>query len=118
ICQRMKKHIPALSALLAFATSVLPVQAQGHYKSFIVSTYAIQGTVQGLMNGNPDPAASWGALTRNLKIDKIYIEVMRNHTLVNETGLEKLQKFYLDQGVQVCGGLAYSVSEANGYQGF
>jgi hypothetical protein len=114
----MKKHLPTLSALLAFATFVLPVQAQGHYQSFIVSTYAIQGTVQGLMNGNPDPAASWSNLTRNLKIDKIYIEVMRNHTLVNEAGLEKLKKFYQDQGVQVCGGLAYSVSEANGYQGF
>ena len=43
---------------------------------------------------------------------------MRNHTLVDEAGLEKLKKFYQDQGVQVCGGLAYSVSEANGYQGF
>ena len=43
---------------------------------------------------------------------------MRNHTLVDEAGLEKLKKFYQDQGVQVCGGLAFSVSEANGYQGF
>ena len=43
---------------------------------------------------------------------------MRNHTLVDEAGLEKLKKFYQDQGVQVCGGLAYSISEANGYQGF
>jgi len=61
-----------------------PSFAQGHYKSFIVSTYAVQGTVQGLMNGNPVPAQSWAMLTRNLKIDKIYIEVMRNHTLVDE----------------------------------
>ena len=114
----MKKHIPTLTALLAFATSVLPVQAQGHYKSFIVSTYIIQGTAQGLMNGNTDPAESWAILTRNLKVDKVYIEVMRNHTLVNEAGLDMLKKFYQDQGVQVCGGLAYSISEANGYQGF
>jgi len=95
-----------------------PSFAQGHYKSFIVSTYAVQGTVQGLMNGNPDPAQSWAMLTRNLKIDKIYIEVMRNHTLVDEAGLDKLKKFFQDQGVEVCGGLAYSISESNGYQGF
>jgi len=43
---------------------------------------------------------------------------MRNHTLVDETGLEKLKKFYQDQGVEVCGGLAYSTTETNGYQGF
>lgn len=108
----------ALAVLLAFGTSAVSVQAQGHYKSFIVSTYATQGTVQGLMNGNPDPAESWAVLNRNLKIDKIYIEVMRNHTLVDEAGLEKLKKFYQSQGVEVCGGLAFSVSEANGYQGF
>ena len=114
----MKNSFQFLAFLWAIAVWALPSLAQGHYKSFIVSTYATQGTVQGLMNGNPDPAQSWAALTRNLKIDKIYVEVMRNHTLVDEAGLEKLKKFYQDQGVQVCGGLAYSVSESNGYQGF
>jgi hypothetical protein len=114
----MKKHIQTLVIFLAFGTLAVQVHAQGHYKSFIVSTYATQGTVQRLMSGDLDPTESWSNLTRNLKIDKIYIEVMRNHTLVDEAGLEKLKKFYQDKGVQVCGGLAYSVSEANGYQGF
>jgi len=65
-----------------------------------------------------DPAVTWSNLTRNLKVDKIYIEVMRNHTLVDEAGLDKLKKFYQDQGVQVCGGLAFSVSESYGFQSF
>jgi len=114
----MKKHLQLLAVVLAFGASVASVPAQNHYKSFTVSTYVIQGTVQGLMNGNPDPAVSWSNLTRNLKFDKIYLEVMRNHTLVDEVGLDKLKKFFQDQGVQVCGGLAYSISEFNGYQGF
>jgi hypothetical protein len=114
----MNKRTHAFSILLAIAMWTQHVQAQGHYKSFIVSTYATQGTVQRLMSGDLDPAESWSTLTRNLKIDKIYIEVMRNHTLVDEAGLEKLKKFYQDRGVKVCGGLAYSISEANGYQGF
>jgi len=114
----MKKHVAALAVLLTLATWAGPVQAQTHYKSFTVSTYIIQGTVRSLMSGDLDPAESWSRLTRNLKVDKVYIEVMRNHTLVDEAGLEKLKKFYQDQGVQVCGGLAYSISEANGYQGF
>jgi hypothetical protein len=114
----MEPYARALAILLAFGAWAVPAQAQGHYKSFTVSTYAIQRTVQGLMNGNPDPAQSWSTLTRNLKIDKIYLEVMRNHTLVDEAGLEQLKKFYEDQGVQVCGGLAYSVSESYGFQGF
>ena len=107
-----------LLLLLACGTAALTASAQGHYKSFTVSTYIIQGTVQSLMDGRMDPAETWSNLTRNLKVDKVYIEVMRNHTLVDEAGLEKLKKFFQDQGVQVCGGLAFSVSEANGYQGF
>lgn len=99
-------------------TFTIPVRAQRNYKSFIVSTYATEGTVQSLMNGNLDPAQSWSNLTRNLKVDKIYVEVMRNHRLLDESGLEKLKKFFEGQGVKVCGGLAFSVSEANGYQGF
>jgi len=114
----MKKYIQALTVLLAVSGGASVVVAQKNYKSFIVSTYAIQGTVQSLMNGRLDPVETWTNLTRNLKIDKIYLEVMRNHTLVDESGLEKLKKFYEEQGVQVCGGLAFSVSEANGYQGF
>ena len=117
----MRNRIRALAAFLAlgtFAMSPMSVHAQGNYKSFTVSTYIIQGTVRDLMDGQLDPAESWATLTRNLKVDKVYIEVMRNHTLVDEAGLEKLKKFYQDKGVEVCGGLAYSVSEANGYQGF
>ncbi len=114
----MKKYIQRLAVLLAFGAWTLPAWSQGHYQSFIVSTYVIQGTAQSLMNGKLDLAQSWSVLTRNLKIDKVYIEIMRNHTLVEEAGLEKLKKFFQDQGVQVCGGLAYSISESNGYQGF
>ena len=114
----MKKYLLLLLAFPVFQNLALSARAQGHYKSFVVSTYATQGTVQRLMSGDLDPAESWSNLTRNLKVDKIYIEVMRNHTLVDEAGLEKLKKFYQSQGVEVCGGLAFSVSEANGYQGF
>jgi hypothetical protein len=110
----------AAKSVLQFAliAAACPALADGNYKSFAVSTYAIQGTVQSMMNGNLDPAQSWSTLTRNLKIDKIYIEVMRNHTLVDEAGLDKLKEFFQSKGVQVCGGLAYSISERNGYQGF
>ena len=102
-----------LIPFLMLVTWNVTVRAQGHYKSFIISTYAPEGTVRNLMDGKLDPAESWAKLTRNLKIDKIYLEVMRNHTLVDEAGLEKLKKFYQDKGVQVCGGLAFSISEAN-----
>lgn len=110
--------ITAVLALLTASVAQARAQGQRHYQSFIVSTYATQRTVQSLARGDLDPARSWAKLTRNLKIDKIYIEVMRNHTLVSESSLEKLIKFYQSQGVQVCGGLAFSISEANGYEGF
>ncbi|MDH7599299.1 MAG: hypothetical protein QHH07_06640 [Sedimentisphaerales bacterium] len=108
------KTIAVLALLIWSATNL----DAGQYKSFVVSTYVIQGTVQGLMRGNPDPEQSWSVLTRNLKIDKIYLEVMRNRNLVDEAGLDRLKRFFQEKGVQVCGGLAYSVNEAYGFQGF
>ena len=114
----MKTLAPKLAAILTLAALAFSAKAESHYKSFTVSTYVTQGTVQSLMDGRMDPAETWSNLTRNLKVDKVYIEVMRNHTLVDEAGLEKLKQFFQDRGVEVCGGLAYSVSEANGYQGF
>lgn len=115
----MKNYTQLLAVLLVFGMRTeCHAQPENHYQSFIVSTYVIQGTVQGLMKGNPDPTQSWATLTRNLKVDKIYLEVMRNHTLVDEAGLDKIKQFFKDHGVEVCGGLAYSISEFNGYQGF
>jgi hypothetical protein len=90
----MKRPIQTLAVPLASVALACAANAQGHHKSFIVSTYAIHGTVQNLMNGSLDPAETWSNLTRNLKIDKLYLEVMRNYTLVYETGLEKLKKFF------------------------
>ena len=88
-------------------------------KSFVVSTYIIQGTTTQLMNStDAQLETAYANLTRNLKLDKIYIEVMRNHTLVNEAGLDRLKKFFESKGLVVCGGLAYSVSESYGFQSF
>jgi hypothetical protein len=112
--QHLQTPAVSLALLLALGTWAAPARAENHYRSFIVSTYVILGTVQGLMNGNPDPAVSWSNLTRNLKVDKIYLEVMRNHRLIDEAGLEKLKRFYQDQGVQVCGGLAYGLRRRQG----
>jgi len=114
----MKKNLKSLAVLVVVGTLAFSGRAQDHYRSFIVSTYVTERTMHQLMDGELDPAESWSNLTRNLKIDKIYLEVMRNHTLVDEAGLEKLKKFYEAQGVQVCGGLAFSISETRGYEGF
>ena len=48
----------SLFALLAGAAWAIPVRAQGHYQSFIVSTYATQQTMRQLMDGELDPATS------------------------------------------------------------
>ena len=91
IVKRLPKKSAILLALMALAFAA---KAQGHYQRFTVSTYMIQGTVQSMIDGKMDVAETWSNLTRNLKIDKIYIEVMRNHTLVDEAGLEKLKKLF------------------------
>lgn len=52
----MRKHIKVQIILYALGVLVFSVQAQGNCKSFTVSTYVIQGTVQWLVAGRLDSA--------------------------------------------------------------
>ena len=114
---RRTSLVAAAAAAAALAASARPASA-GRFEHFTVSTYLMQPTVQQMMDGRLDPADSFAYIDARLKLDKLYIETMRNRTLVDEPKLEKLAAFYRSKGLTVCGGLAYSVSERNGYQGF
>ncbi|MGO8765585.1 MAG: hypothetical protein ACLQSR_10705, partial [Limisphaerales bacterium] len=99
----------ALCFMLLFST---PAKA-GQYTNFEVSIYIPAGIVRSLDN----PASlsnQWNRISGQLKVDKVYIEVQRDRTMVSDETLERVKKFFLDRGVQVAGGMALSDGSIGG----
>ena len=59
-------------------------------------------------------ADDWARIGRQLKVDKVYIEVQRDHRVADDALLEQVKKFFLDQGVKVAGGMALSDGSMGG----
>jgi hypothetical protein len=114
----MSRRPLILTALaLATTTAVLaappapPSQATtapASHQSFAVSVYCVVGTLGGTAQ-NPlnlqQLAQTWDTVSRQLKIDKVYIETVRDQTELTEDAIEPLKKFFTDRGVQVAGGM-------------
>ena len=53
-------------------------------------------------------------ISRQLKVDKVYIEVQRDRRLLDDELAEQVKKFFLDHGVRVAGGMALSDGSIGG----
>src|SRR5580698_3232120 len=96
-----------LRALLALAFFVFlhPLFCTaGNYTNFTVAIYIPVNVVQSFQD--PQKLASdWARISRQLKVDKVYIEVQRDRRLAPDQLIEQVKKFFIDHGVQVAGGM-------------
>jgi len=107
----LKPCLAALS-LLMLASSPELCRA-GNYTNFSVSIYIPINVVQSFEN--PQKLADdWARISRQLKVDKVYIEVQRDRRLLDEALAERVKKFFLDRGVKVAGGMALSDGNIGG----
>ncbi len=90
----------------------------GNYTNFSVAIYIPVNVVQSF--DNPQKLADdWNTIQRQLKVDKVYIEVQRDRRLLTDEQAERVKKFFLDHGVQVAGGMALSDGSIGGqFQSF
>ena len=102
---------------VALACAPLPAVA-GNYANFSVAVYIPINVVESF--DNPQKLqADWDCIHRQLKVDKVYIEVQRDRRLLSEEQAERVKKFFLDHGVQVAGGMALSERNIGGqFQSF
>ena len=85
----------------------------GNYTNFDVAIYIPVGVVQSFEN--PQKLADdWARISRQLKVDKVYIEVQRDRNVASAELLERVKKFFVDHGVQVAGGMAASDGSIGG----
>jgi len=87
------------------------------YENFRVAIYCRAQEVQKMA----DPAwleQSWQAVSREVHVDRIYIETHRDRILIDDATLEAAKRFFTSKGVQVAGGITFTVSEPNRFETF
>ena len=60
----------------------------------------------------------WNELSTQLKVDKIYLETHRDLIIVDQATLDAAKQFFKSRGVEVAGGITYTVSEPNRFETF
>lgn len=107
----MKKVILTLAVVL----TMVPMLFAGNYKSYRVSIYTRAYEVEKMS----DPQwleSTWKTISSQMKVDRIYLETHRDTKIVPQSTLDAAKKFFKKQGVEVCGGITYTISERNNFE--
>ena len=109
------KNLKLVSVIL-LTIIALQVNAQA-YKNFKVAVYCRAYEVEKMA----DPkwlTSVWDTLSRQLHVDRIYLETHRDLLIVPDATLEAAKKFFQSKGVEVAGGITYTIDESNNFQTF
>ncbi|AHW58964.1 hypothetical protein SAMN05444285_11550 [Draconibacterium orientale] len=89
----------------------------GNYKSYKVSVYVRAYEVEKMKDLNWLDS-TWTIISDQAKIDKIYLETHRDLLIVPDETLEQAKKYFLDKGLEVGGGITYTIDESNSFETF
>ena len=101
-----RRLMHAAVALSGLALAAAPVSAGGH-KNFTVAVYIPVGVVQ-RFDDTERLCREWERIRGQLAVDKVYVEVQRDRNVASDALLDKVKQFFVDQGVEVAGGMALS----------
>ncbi len=102
---------------LALLVLLIPAAFAGQYKNFRVSIYTRAYEVEKMK----DPEwlkSTWETISSQMKVDRIYLETHRDLLIVPQSTIDAAKKFFKSKGVEVCGGITYTVSERNNFETF
>jgi hypothetical protein len=102
---------------LFLLTCITHIGFAGQYKNFAVSIYARAYEVN-QMDNQQWLDSTWNIISKQLKVDKIYLETHRDKIIVSEATLEKAKNFFLSKGLIVAGGITYTMDESNRFETF
>ena len=108
-------------AKCALTLSLLGVPANAQtperYKNFQASVYTREQEVAQMGDDNW-LRPRWEIIRSQAKVSKIYLETHRDHMLVDEATLNHAIAFFRQQGLQVAGGITFTISEPNRFETF
>ncbi|GHT32934.1 permease [Bacteroidia bacterium] len=89
----------------------------GNYNGFKVSVYTRAYEVE-KMKDLHWLDSTWNIISSQVKVDKIYLETHRDLLIVPSETLEQAKKYFLSKGVEVGGGITYTINESNSFETF
>ena len=113
----MLKNIRITVWRVVAVMSLIFISSAKGYENFKVAIYAPARDVN-RMGDAEWLKKSWDEITRQVKVDKIYLETHRDSFVVDEETIKKAKKFFEGRGVEVAGGITYTIMESNRFQTF
>jgi hypothetical protein len=108
-----KKFRLLISFMILLPVSALCPAADESYDNFNVAVYIPVSVV--LRFEEPGRLArEWEQIDRQLKVDKVYIEVQRDRRLATDALLEQVKEFFREQNIETAGGMALSDGSVGG----
>ena len=111
----MKRGLKLVLCAILALSATIPAIA-GH-KDFKVSVY-VRAFEVAKMKDSHWLDSTWSIISSQLDVDKIYLETHRDMVLVDDATLDKAKKFFEKQGIEVAGGITYTISEPNDFETF
>ena len=102
---------------MLFLSLLTPLVVAGNYKSYKVSIYTRAQEVNKMSNSQWLDS-TWNVISQQVKVDKIYLETYRDCLLVPAATIEKAKKFFLARGLEVAGGITFTINESNHFETF
>ena len=102
---------------LLILLSLVAVSVEAKHNHFKVSVYVRAAEVQ-KMKDTQWLESSWATISNQLDVDKIYLETHRDMLIVDDATIEKAKKFFQKQGLEVAGGITYTINESNEFETF
>lgn len=120
IAMKIRKRItgPLLAMILVAAAVTMQGQSsRPGYQNFNVAVYCRAYEVEKM--GDPEWLnESWEVISRQVHVDKIYLETHRDLLIVEEATLASAIRFFEERGVEVGGGITYTIDESNSFETF
>lgn len=63
-------------------------------------------------------AEAWNLISKQVSVDKIYLETHRDLLIVKESTLRAAIQFFEEKGLEVGGGITYTIDESNSFETF
>lgn len=115
----MRRIVGALLAVL-FVAIAAPLRADapppGQYKNFRAAIYVVVNATKQLAD-SAEFTRQYDRMQRQLKFDKVYVEVYRNHTFATDAEIEATKKAFEAKGITVAGGITLAAGGKGGQFG-
>ena len=85
---------------------------KGHYDNFKSVAYVMVGTVN-QVGTVENWEKLWPDYSKNLKLDKVYLETYRDQQEVRDDAMKAAIKFFKSKGIEISGGITYNFSGGN-----